>query len=89
MTIALWLLTDPASGGEVDSIAKTFGVDWPHLIAQTVSFSILCALLLMVAIPASGCCVANVRNAMWSLTNVAPACWMTFSYVCTYETRRR
>ena len=49
MTIALWLLTDPAGGGEVDSIAKTFGVDWPHLIAQTVSFSILCALLYWLA----------------------------------------
>ena len=49
MTIAWWLLTDPAGGGEVDSIAKTFGVDWPHLIAQTVSFSILCALLYWLA----------------------------------------
>ena len=29
----------------VDEIARTFGVDWPHLIAQTVSFSIVCALL--------------------------------------------
>ena len=26
-------------------IARTFGVDWPHLIAQTISFSIVCALL--------------------------------------------
>ena len=29
----------------VAEIARTFGVDWPHLIAQTVSFSIVCALL--------------------------------------------
>jgi F-type H+-transporting ATPase subunit b len=29
----------------VDQIARTFGVDWPHLIAQTISFSIVCALL--------------------------------------------
>ncbi len=26
-------------------IARTFGVDWPHLLAQTISFSIVCALL--------------------------------------------
>lgn len=29
----------------VDQIAKTFGVDWPHLLAQSVSFAIVCALL--------------------------------------------
>jgi F-type H+-transporting ATPase subunit b len=29
----------------IDQIARTFGVDWPHLIAQTISFSIVCALL--------------------------------------------
>jgi F-type H+-transporting ATPase subunit b len=29
----------------VEEIARTFGVDWPHIIAQTVSFSIVCALL--------------------------------------------
>ena len=29
----------------LDQIARTFGVDWPHLIAQTISFSIVCALL--------------------------------------------
>ena len=26
-------------------LARTFGVDWPHLVAQTISFSIVCALL--------------------------------------------
>ena len=26
-------------------IAETFGVDWPHLTAQMISFSIVCALL--------------------------------------------
>lgn len=31
--------------GAVESVAKTFGVDWPHLIAQIISFSIVCALL--------------------------------------------
>jgi F-type H+-transporting ATPase subunit b len=29
----------------VDEIARTFGVDWPHLLAQSVSFAIVCALL--------------------------------------------
>ena len=35
--------------GQVDSIAKTFGVDWPHLIAQIISFSIVCAVLYLLA----------------------------------------
>jgi F-type H+-transporting ATPase subunit b len=30
---------------QINGIAKTFGVDWPHLIAQIISFSIVCALL--------------------------------------------
>ncbi len=30
-------------------IAQTFGVDWPHLAAQVVSFSIVCALLYWLA----------------------------------------
>src|SRR5215471_13547033 len=30
---------------QISGIAKTFGVDWPHLIAQIISFSIVCALL--------------------------------------------
>jgi F-type H+-transporting ATPase subunit b len=29
----------------VDQLVRTFGVNWPHLIAQTISFSIVCALL--------------------------------------------
>ena len=29
----------------MQEIARTFGVDWPHLIAQIISFSIVCALL--------------------------------------------
>jgi F-type H+-transporting ATPase subunit b len=28
-----------------ESIASTFGVDWPHLLAQIVSFGLVCALL--------------------------------------------
>jgi len=36
-----------AEAGEnpVAEVARTFGVDWPHLIAQIISFSIVCILL--------------------------------------------
>jgi F-type H+-transporting ATPase subunit b len=30
---------------QVKQIADTFGVDWPHLIAQTISFIIVCIVL--------------------------------------------
>ena len=43
--IALMLLAEPNSGGQIQQIASTFGVDWPHLLAQMISFSILCILL--------------------------------------------
>lgn len=39
------LLFAEASGGQIERIATTFGVDWPHLISQMISFSIVCALL--------------------------------------------
>lgn len=39
------LLADANGGGQIEQIAQTFGVDWPHLIAQIISFSIVCALL--------------------------------------------
>src|SRR5262245_25578076 len=42
---ALVLLADPESSGQIEQIARTFGVDWPHLIAQMISFSIVCLLL--------------------------------------------
>jgi F-type H+-transporting ATPase subunit b len=42
---ALVLLTIVAGGGQIETIAKTFGVDWSHLIAQIISFSIVCVLL--------------------------------------------
>jgi len=38
-----------AQEGQVETIARTFGVDWPHLVAQTLSFSIVCALLYWLA----------------------------------------
>ena len=36
---------EAAGSGQVEQIATTFGVDWPHLIAQIISFSIVCVLL--------------------------------------------
>lgn len=33
------------SGQQVEKIARTFGVDWPHLLAQIISFGIVCAVL--------------------------------------------
>jgi F-type H+-transporting ATPase subunit b len=36
-------------GGQVETIAQTFGVNWPHLIAQIISFGIVCALLYKLA----------------------------------------
>ena len=42
---ALIVLTAADPGGQVQQIANTFGVDWPHLVAQIISFTIVCALL--------------------------------------------
>ena len=36
-------------GGQIASIARTFGVDWPHLIAQAISFGIVCVVLYVFA----------------------------------------
>lgn len=36
-------------GGPIGEVARTFGVDWPHLIAQTISFAIVCGLLYLFA----------------------------------------
>ena len=46
---AFLLFEQAGGGGQVEQIARTFGVDWPHLIAQMVSFSIVCALLYLFA----------------------------------------
>lgn len=47
--LALLLQQQPDSAGQVETIARTFGVAWPHLIAQTISFTIVCALLYWLA----------------------------------------
>jgi len=41
----LILLAQAGGGGQVQEIARTFGVDWAHLIAQIISFGIVCFLL--------------------------------------------
>jgi F-type H+-transporting ATPase subunit b len=39
------LLSAQTGGGQIHEIATTFGVDWPHFLAQIISFAIVCALL--------------------------------------------
>jgi len=41
----LAFLVEAHSGGRVEAITRTFGVDWQHLGAQIISFCILCAVL--------------------------------------------
>jgi F-type H+-transporting ATPase subunit b len=41
----LMLLAQVGGDGPVQEIARQFGVDWSHLIAQIISFGIVCALL--------------------------------------------
>jgi F-type H+-transporting ATPase subunit b len=36
-------------GGQIETVASTFGVNWPHLIAQIVSFGIVCGVLYLLA----------------------------------------
>lgn len=36
-------------GGQIGEVARTFGVDWPHLISQMISFGIVCAVLYVLA----------------------------------------
>jgi F-type H+-transporting ATPase subunit b len=46
---AFLFFADAESGGQIEQIARTFGVNWPHLIAQIISFAIVCALLYLFA----------------------------------------
>ena len=47
--LALALQTAAQGGGQIEQIARTFGVDWPHLLAQIISFGIVCAVLYLLA----------------------------------------
>lgn len=42
---AMVLLAQAVPESQVQKIASTFGVDWPHLVAQIISFGIVCLLL--------------------------------------------
>jgi F-type H+-transporting ATPase subunit b len=37
------------NAGQIESVARTFGVDWPHLIAQIISFGVVCVVLYFLA----------------------------------------
>ncbi|MGO9434258.1 MAG: ATP synthase F0 subunit B [Terracidiphilus sp.] len=39
------MLVSAGGGGQIQEIARTFGVDWTHLIAQIISFCVVCVLL--------------------------------------------
>ena len=45
--LAMQVAADGA--GQIQRIARTFGVDWPHLASQTVSFGIVCIILYALA----------------------------------------
>ena len=47
--LALALQVTAESGGQVERVARTFGVDWPHLGAQMISFGIVCGVLYALA----------------------------------------
>jgi F-type H+-transporting ATPase subunit b len=41
----LALQTGASAGGQIEQVAAAFGVDWTHLLAQSVSFGIVCVTL--------------------------------------------
>jgi F-type H+-transporting ATPase subunit b len=43
--ITLALLAEAQPAGQIETISRTFGVDWPHLGSQIISFCIVCAVL--------------------------------------------
>ena len=43
--LAALAVSQEGTGGPVERIVTTFGVNWPHLIAQVVSFGIVCLIL--------------------------------------------
>ena len=45
MLNAIVFFVEVESSGQLENIAQTFGVDWSHLLAQIVSFCIMCIVL--------------------------------------------
>ena len=42
---AIVFFAEVEGGGQLENIAQNFGVDWSHLLAQIVSFCIMCVVL--------------------------------------------
>ncbi len=49
MLVPSLLQVTAESGGQVEQVARAFGVDWTHLGAQMISFGIVCAVLYALA----------------------------------------
>ncbi|HMF93063.1 MAG TPA: F0F1 ATP synthase subunit B [Vicinamibacterales bacterium] len=49
MQAVLALIVQAHESAQPETLAATFGVDWPHLGAQIISFAIVCALLYRLA----------------------------------------
>ena len=45
MSYILLAAAEPSGGGQIEQIAQTFGVNWSLLIAQIISFAIVCLFL--------------------------------------------
>ena len=45
----LAMQTAAEGAGQIEKIASTFGVNWPHLLSQIVSFGIVCVVLYLLA----------------------------------------
>ena len=45
MSVLALMLQQETGGGPVEKIATTFGVDWPHLTAQFISFAIVSSIV--------------------------------------------
>src|SRR5690242_11219454 len=59
-------------GGQLEQVARTFGVDWLHLFAQSVSFGIVCAVLYAYAYkPVLGILEARRQQIAAGLANAA------------------
>ncbi len=59
---AHFFLAAAGGGGPINQVATTFGVDWQHLVAQSISFGIVCALLYRFAYQRVLAMLADRRN---------------------------
>ena len=73
-------------GGQLGDVARTFGVDWPHLGAQIVSFGIVWLVVLVLQVMKRGLIGANRRRMMclsmfWHFLDVVWIGVFTFVYL--------